>query len=133
MQEQPLLTAHSRDIWVTQKTATQLLIEHSSKRSTLLHGDISAITGLCLNDRHLVITNNRAVVIYKIAKTDNIQDAKEKMLIIKQIHTFNDTDCVRLFIWDETVIILGHENIKFYSLGGIVLRDIYFNDNEGEI
>lgn len=97
-----------------------------------MHADIPAITGVCLNERYLVITNNRTIVIYKIARPDEHQDSKAKTLHISQTHTFTDSDCVQLFIWDETVIVLCHENIKFYSLGGVILREIFFNDTEGD-
>lgn len=132
LQEQPLLSAHQRDIWLAQKTATQLIVEHSSGRSTVLHGDISAITGVCLSERHLAITNNRSIVIYKIARPDEHKDSKAKLLSITQMHTFSDPDCVQLFIWSETLIVLCRENIKLYSLGGVILQEIFFNDTEGE-
>lgn len=128
-----MLSAHARNIWLTQKTATQLIVEHASNRSTILHGDIPAITGVALNDRYLVITNNRVIVVYKIARSDEYEDSKAKALPITQIHTFADSDCVQLFIWDETVIVLCRENIKFYSLGGVILREIFFNDTEGKL
>lgn len=127
-----MLSAHSRDIWLTQKTATQLIVEHSNNRSTVLHSDIPAITGVCINERYLVITNNRIIVVYKIARTEEYQDSKAKTLPITQIHTFTDSECVQLFIWDETVIVLCRENVKFYSLGGVVLREIFFNDTDGK-
>lgn len=130
-QEQPLLTGHCRDIWLTQKTATQLIVEHSSNRSTILHGDIPAITGVSVNERYLVITNSRIIVIYKIGRPDEQQDTKTKVLPITQVHTFTDPDCVQLFIWDEAIIVLCRENIKFYSFGGVILREIFFNDTEG--
>lgn len=130
-QEQPLLSAHTRDIWLTQKSATQLIVDHSSNRSTVLHADIPAITGVSLNERHLVITNNRSIAVYKIARPDECQEAKAKTLHIKHLHTYSDSDCVQLFIWDETVIVLCRENIKFYSLGGVILRELFFSDAEG--
>lgn len=126
-----MLVAHCRDIWACQITATKILIEHSAQRSTTLHGDISVITGLCLSERHLVITNNRTVVVYKITKPDDYE-TKTKSLTVKQLHTFHNVDCVQIFIWDEIIIILGSTDVKFYSLGGVVLRDIYFNENEGK-
>lgn len=127
-----MLSAHSRGIWLTQKTATQLVVEHSSNHSTVLHGDIPAITGVSITERHLVITNNRKIVAYKIARPDEQQDSKAKALSITQMHTFTDSDCVQVFIWDETVIVLCRECIKFYSLGGVILREIFFNDTEGK-
>lgn len=132
LQEQPLLVAHCRDLWACQKTATKILVEFSNKRSMLLHGDLTAITGLALSERHLVITNNRSVVVYKITKPDDYHESKNKTLNIKQLHIFHNIDCVQIFLWDEVIIILGQNDIKFYSLGGVVLREIFFNENEGE-
>lgn len=80
----------------------------------------------------MIITNNRTVVVYKITKPDDFE-SKNRSLAIKQQHTFHNVDCVQIFIWDETIIILGQNDIKFYSLGGVVLREIYFNENEGKI
>lgn len=127
LKEQPLLRAHSRDLWITQKTANQLTIEHSSNKSMILNSDLSAITDLCLNDRYLVVTNKRSVIVYKIT----IQDSHSNPITIKQMNTFKDIDCISLFIWNETIIMVGQENVKFYSLGGVVLREIFSNDMEG--
>lgn len=126
-----MLAAHSRNIWLTQKSATQLIVEHSNNRSTVLLGDISAITSVCLNEQYLVITNNRTVVVYKIAHSDENAANKVMALSITQTHSFTEPDCVQLFIWNEVLMILCRENIKFYSVGGVMLREITFNDTEG--
>lgn len=122
---------HTRDLWATQKTATQLYIEHSSGRSTLLHSDISTITGICLNERHIIITNNRTIAVYKVTRPDEFQDVKGKSLTIKTTGSFQIAECVELFIWDEFIIILGNNDVKLFSLGGVVLREIEFNEHEG--
>lgn len=106
-----------------------MYVEHSSKYSTILRSDISAITGLSLNERNLAITNHKSIAIYKIPRADEFRDSKNAS--IKMIHTFNDADCARIFIFDEIVIVVGYENVRLYSFGGIVLKEIMFNDNEG--
>lgn len=126
-----MLTAYSPNIWITQKTATQLYIEHSSNFSTILRSDISAITGLCLNDRNLAITNHKSVAIYKIPRTDEFHDKTNSSAVIKMIHTFHNVDCSRIFIYDEILVVIGYENVRLYSFNGIVLKEINFNDNEG--
>lgn len=132
MQEQPLLAAYSSSLWVAQKSAAQLYIEHSSDFTSILRSEIPAITGLCMNDRNIAITNQRIIAIYKIPRPGEFQDKTNNTnLAVKLIHTFNDSDCMQIFIYDEILIVLGYEKIRLYSFGGIVLKEITFNDNEG--
>lgn len=128
-----MLTAYSPNIWIRQKSATQLYIEHSSNFSMTLRCEISAITGLCLNERNLAITNQKNIAIYKIPRSDEFKDVKNnKNVTIKHIQTFNVIDCMQIFIYDEMLIVVGYQNVRIYSFGGIVLKEINFNDNEGE-
>lgn len=127
-----MLTAYSPNIWIRQKSATQLYVEHSSNFTTTLQSEVSAITGLCLNERNLAITNQKNIAIYKIPRTDEFKDIKNnKNVSIKHIQTFNVTDCMQIFIYDEMLIVVGYQNVRIYSFGGIVLKEINFNDNEG--
>lgn len=146
MQEQPLLTAYSPSIWIRQMSATQLYIEHSTNFSMTLRVEISAITGLSLNERNIAVTNQKAVAIYKIPRADEFKSAPKSgsssktninstntggNVSINLVQTFNVFDCMNIFIYDETVIVIGYENVRIYSFGGIVLKEINFNDNEG--
>lgn len=144
IQEQPLLTAYSPSIWIRQMSATQLYIEHSSNFSMTLRVEISAITGLSLNERNIAVTNQKSVAIYKIPRADEFKSQKSSKsnsnnntnsassnVGINLIQTFNVFDCMNIFIYDETVIVIGYENVRIYSFGGIVLKEINFNDNEG--
>lgn len=118
-----------------------MYIEHSSNFSTTLRADISAITGLCLNERNLAITNQKSIAIYKIPRTDEFKGQQNPNgnasgeggggASIKHIQTFNVLDCMQIFIYDETVIVVGYQNVRSYSFGGIALKEINFNDNEG--
>lgn len=127
-----MLTAYSANIWIRQKSSTQLYIEHSTNYSMTLRSEISAITGLCLNERNLAITNQKIIAIYKIPRTDEFKDAKNnKNVSIKLIHTFNVIDCMQIFIWNEILIVIGYQNVRIYSFGGIILKEIHFNENEG--
>lgn len=131
-QEQPLLTAYSPNIWIRQKSATQLYVEHSSNFSTILRSDIPAITGLCLNERNLAITNHKIIAIYKIPRADEFKDKTNQNVSIKHVQSFNVTDCMQIYIYDEMLIVVGYQNARIYSFGGIVLKEINFNDNEGK-
>lgn len=141
VQEQPLLTAYSPSIWIRQMSATQLYIEHSSNFSMTLRVEISAITGLSLNERNIAVTNQKSLAIYKIPRADEIKslqngssnntNSTSSNVGINLVQTFNVFDCMNIFIYDETVIVIGYENVRIYSFGGIVLKEINFNDNEG--
>lgn len=143
-QEQPLLTAYSPNIWIRQLSATQLYIEHSSNFSVALRVEISAITGLSLNERNLAVTNQKSVLIYKIPRTDEFKagiqqnggtngnsNSARGNVSISFVQSFNVFDCMNIFIYDETIIVVGYQNVRIYSFGGIVLKEINFNDNEG--
>lgn len=100
----------------------------------ILRSEISAITGLSLNERNLAITNQKNIAIYKIPRIDEFADAKNsKNVSIKHVQTFNVTDCMQIFIYDEMLIVVGYQNVRIYSFGGIVLKEIQFNDIEGNI
>lgn len=111
-----------------------------------LRVEISAITGLSLNERNLAVTNQKSVAIYKIPRTDefkgkqnssnsnnnnNNRNSTSSNVGINLVQTFNVFDCMNIFIYDETVIVIGYQNVRIYSFGGIVLKEINFNDNEG--
>lgn len=137
------MTAYSPSIWIRQLSATQLYIEHSSNFSMTLRVEISAITGLSLNERHIAVTNQKSVAIYKIPRADEFKSHPKSgnnitntnttsgNVSINLVQTFNVLDCMNIFIYDETVIVIGYENVRIYSFGGIVLKEINFNDNEG--
>lgn len=118
-------------------SATQLYIEHSSNFSMTLRVEISAITGLSLNERNIAVTNQKTVAIYKIPRADEFKTQQSgnsnnnNNVAINLVQTFNVFDCMNIFIYDETVIVIGYENVRIYSFGGIVLKEINFNDNEG--
>lgn len=98
-----------------------------------LRSDISAITGLCLNERNLAITNQKTIAIYKIPRAEEFKEKQNKNVGIKHIQTFNVFDCMQIFMYDEIVTVVGYQNVRIYSFGGIVLKEINFNDNEGTV
>lgn len=120
-------------MWIIQKSANQLYIDHTSNFSTTFQSEISAITGMCLSERNLAITNQKNIAIYKIPRPDEFQDRRSnRSLSIKLVHSFVDSDCQQMFIYEENLIVVGHEKVRIFSFGGIVLKEITFNNNEGK-
>lgn len=127
------MSAHCREIWATQRNANQVYVQTDTDKSTYLQADANiSITDLCLTKRNMLLTNGRIVVVYKITIEDDLADVKlNKGLSIKLMNTFV-AECIQLFIHDENIIVLGQIDVKIFSLGGVVLRELHFNDNEGE-
>lgn len=127
------MSAHCREIWATQRNASQVYVQNDTNKSTYLQADANiSITDLCLTKRNMLLTNGRTVVVYKITIEDDLADVKmNKGLSIKLMHTFV-AECIQLFIHDENIIVLGQIDVKIFSLGGVVLRELHFNDNEGK-
>lgn len=127
------MSAHCREIWATQRNANQVYVQNDTNKSTYLQADANvSITDLCLTKRNMLLTNGRTVVVYKITIEDDLADVKmNKGLSIKLMNTFV-AECIQLFIHDENIIVLGQIDVKIFSLGGVVLRELHFNDNEGE-
>lgn len=126
------MSAHCREIWATQRNANQVYVQCDADKSTYLQADANiSITDLCLTKRNMSLTNGRTVVVYKIAIEDDLADVTvNKGLNIKLMNTFV-AECMQLFIHDENIIVLGQIDVKIFSLGGVVLRELHFNDNEG--
>lgn len=49
------------------------------------------------------------------------------------MHSFVDSNCQQMFIFEENLIVVGHDKVRIYSFGGIVLKEITFNNNEGNL
>lgn len=116
-----------------QRNANQVFVQNDTNKSTYLQADANiSITDLCLTQRNMLLTNGRTVHVYKITIEDDLADVKmNKGLSIKLMNTFA-AECIQLFIHDENIIVLGQIDVKIFSLGGVVLRELHFNDNEGE-
>lgn len=157
-----MLTAHIRELWITQKTANKIQIETKSASisesalCTTIQTDI-AITNLCLNERNIIISNGRCIVVYKLTidslsqnNSNNVKNNHSSESItnsstatamsinslylnlnIKLINTFIVNECTQLFIYEESIVVLGQLDIKIYSLGGVILKELHFNDIEG--
>lgn len=127
------MSAHCREIWATQRNANQVYVQNDADKSTYLQADANlSITDLCLTKRNMLLANGRTIAVYKIIVEDDLADVKlNKGLSIKLMSTFV-AECIQLFIHDENIIVLGQIDVKIYSLGGVVLRELHFNDNEGK-
>ncbi|CAO1309472.1 unnamed protein product [Diamesa hyperborea] len=121
LKEQPLMSYHTRDLWVTQRSANKVLIENSSQQTATVTADIS-ITNLCLTDFNLILTNGRVVMIYKI-QLDN--------LTVRFSSTFN-CENVQIFIYDQNIICMSQTSVVILSLNGVQLQEISFSDHEGK-
>lgn len=124
-------SSHCRNIWSTQKSANEVYIENSNGNKTTIYSDIS-ITELYINENNFVITNGKNVIVYKIQYEDDndVNDIK-KSLSIKTLNTFV-TDCLEIFLYEQSIVTLGQMDIKILSLGGIILQNLILTDGEGE-
>lgn len=129
LQEQPLISFHKRNIWAVQRSANQVYVEHSCGKSTTVHADIS-ITNLSLTELNFIVSNGRTIVTYKISKDSELSDT-DKSLSIKLLQNFG-AECLSLYIHDQNIICLTTNDVKIYSLGGVILKEILCNDNEGK-
>jgi intraflagellar transport protein 140 len=140
LKEQPLMSYHTREIWATQRSANQVLIENSTQQTTLVTSDIS-ITNLCLTDMNLILTNGKAVMVYKIQRTS--QDSIDQSLKASNEIKLNDNlsarfsstfNCenLQIFIHEQNVICVGQNEVTILSLNGVKLQEVSFSDHEGK-
>lgn len=127
LKEQPLMSGHSRNVWASQKTASQVFIENSDGNCGNVQMEIS-ITDLCLNDVNLIMTNGRTVIVNKIVVMDD--DIKNKTLNIKTLNCFT-TECLKILLYEQCIVALGQNDIKILSLGGVTLQELQVTEMEG--
>uniref|UniRef100_A0A182PVU1 Uncharacterized protein n=1 Tax=Anopheles epiroticus TaxID=199890 RepID=A0A182PVU1_9DIPT len=137
LKEQSLLSAHARQVWATQKKSNELLIRHASGREVMLHTDISIIH-LALNELHLVVTNGRTVAVYRIDQAGSMRgtgmangESDGNVLAVSFVDSFA-IECVAVYLYEQSIVALCSEQVKIYSLSGIILQEIVFNGNEGK-
>lgn len=142
LKEQPLMSYHTRDIWATQRSANQVLIENSSQHTSLVTSDI-AITNLCLTDLNLILTNGKTIMIYKILRTSQdsiVADQSLKAtndirlnenLSVRYSSTFN-CENLQIYIHEQSVICVGQNDVQILSLNGVKLQEVPFTDHEGK-
>lgn len=142
LKEQPLMSYHTRDIWVTQRAANQVLIENSQQQTSLVTSDIS-ITNLCLTDMNLIVTNGKAIAVYKIQRSSQdsiVADQSLKSVNDIKLHdnltarfatTFNSEN-LQVFVHEQNVICVGQNDVTILSLNGVKLQEVPFTDHEGK-
>lgn len=136
-----------------QKSANQIFIEHTNPTaSAILNCDI-AITNIALSIKYVILTNGRKISAYKVtlnnsscsSSTSNEQQhqqlrlygsrstrsAEKTTLNIEFMQTFN-CECLDLYIHDESIFCLTSRDVKLYSMGGVVLKEITTGENEGK-
>lgn len=126
LKEQPLMSAHSRNLWASQKNANQIFMENFEGNIGNVEMEIS-ITDLCLNDSNLIVTNGRTVFVNKILLDDDI---KNKTLSIKSLNSFS-TECLKMLLFDQCLVVLGQNDVKLLSFGGVTLQEFQVSEMEG--
>lgn len=152
LKEQALLSCHTRTLWATQKKSNELvLVQQNAPRSaatgetdrrTAVMKSDNSIIHLALSEINLVVTNGRTVAVYRVggggpsltsssrATTTTGGDENADALSITHAGSFG-VDCVAIYLYEQQVVALGAEQVKIYSLSGVVLQEIFFNENEG--
>lgn len=105
-------------------------MQHSTGKSLYLHTDV-AVTDFFLTKLHLAVTNERQIAVYKVVDHSDLLDDGSKSFAITPMNTFTG-ESVQLFVYEENILALGHADVKIFSLGGVMLRQLHFNDTEGE-
>uniref|UniRef100_A0A182NDP1 Uncharacterized protein n=1 Tax=Anopheles dirus TaxID=7168 RepID=A0A182NDP1_9DIPT len=131
LKEQSLLSAHARHLWATQRKSNELLVRHASGREAVLRTDI-AIIHLALSELHVVVTNGRTVAVYRIEQAGTMRagEAEANALVVAPAENF-PVDCVAVYLYEQSIVTLGTEHVKIYSLSGIILQELTFGGNEG--
>ncbi|XP_062537441.1 intraflagellar transport protein 140 homolog [Armigeres subalbatus] len=157
LKEQALLSCHTRTLWATQKKSNELVLVQQNlslsatpvgsdggeagRRTAVMKSD-NSIIHLALSEINLVVTNGRTVAVYRVSgggptlssaslsrATGGDEDADA--LSITYVGSFG-VDCVAIYLYEQNVVTLGAEQVKIYSLSGVVLQEIFFNENEGK-
>ncbi|XP_055586637.1 intraflagellar transport protein 140 homolog [Uranotaenia lowii] len=150
LKEQALLSGHTRNLWATQKKSNELeLVQQSTSvasgqsprfRTATVRSD-NSIINLALNEISLVLTNGRTVSIYRvgnagggssmISSAASVSDYDGESLMLTPAGSFL-VDCVAIYLYEQNVVALGSDQVKIYSLSGVIYQEIFFSDNEGK-
>ena len=143
MKEQNICICYSEKVWVTQKTANQVLIE--STDCNLLQTLDEQVTDVSCNECIVAFTNGRSVSTYEIvwrSPTDRtssfelnnkLSEWQEKLskISLNLVATFS-CDSEKILVHGKSVIALYVSGITVYSVNGRTLTRIPVVDNEGE-
>ncbi|KAL7020245.1 hypothetical protein ACKWTF_011435 [Chironomus riparius] len=142
LKEQPLMSYHTRELWAIQRASNQILIvqqQQNVQQQFTVNCDVS-ITNVCLNDLHLILTNGKTVMLYKIQKTshqiDNITTNNDLMLSDNLTARFLSSfscEIFQIFIYNENVICINQQSVIVMSLNGVKLQEHSFTEHDGKI
>lgn len=139
LKEQPLLSRFSKEMWVSQKSANQLVITHVTGAKTNLTADIP-ILELCLSDTgHIIISNGHTITIYRVKLETSaiklssvITTDSDQKLSISPISSFVVESTLQLFMYDQSIVVLTVNEAKIVSMSGVILHALFFTDMEGK-
>ncbi|RZC33588.1 hypothetical protein BDFB_000428 [Asbolus verrucosus] len=143
MKEQTICTCFSEEIWATQKTANQILLE-SCKSNFLLQLD-SQVTDMSIDGNHAIFTNGRLISLYEINwespdserfelnSTISKQSDSTTMndFTVKALHTFT-CDNEKILLHKRIIIVLTPKSVLLRGLNGSPVSTVSIPSNEGE-
>lgn len=132
LKEQSLSTCHSENIWATQKTATQILLETQTS-NLALKTDVQ-VTGMSLNTEHIAVTNGRVITIYSISyknADETFVKKKDSQIETNLIGTFS-CDNEKIIIFGKNIIALTSQGVFIKNSNGLTISHIPVINSEGE-
>jgi intraflagellar transport protein 140 len=141
MKEQTICTCCSEEIWCTQKTANQILVE-SAKSNYVLHL-ASQVTDMSINENYAVFTNGRLISVYEVqweqADTDKFelnstiskQSESGADFAIKLLATFN-CDNEKVLVHKKVIVVLSPKCVLIRNLNGSAVATLATASHEAE-
>ncbi|CAH2002580.1 unnamed protein product [Acanthoscelides obtectus] len=136
MKEQNICCDFSEKIWVTQKTATQVLLETENGNQLLqLHAQC---TGMAISEEMFAVTNGKIITVYDICwkKAENTLDASNNKandadFNVKEISSFShENDGIIMF--QKTVVSINSKAVSLHTHTGSLLTSLTSGLSEGE-
>ncbi|VEN35720.1 unnamed protein product [Callosobruchus maculatus] len=136
MKEQNICCDFSEKIWVTQKTAAQVLLE--SENGNHLMQLRSQSTGMAISEEMFAVTNGKNITVYEISwkKAENTLDsannkASDADFGVKEISTFShDNDGIIIF--QKTILSINSKAVSLHSHTGSLITSLTSGLSEGE-
>lgn len=132
LKEQSLSTCHSENIWATQKTATQILLETAAS-NFVLKTDVQ-VTGMSLNSEYIAVTNGRVITVYSIniKSTDDTYDKKRDTQLETNLQGTFSCDNEKIIMYGKNVIALTANGVFIKNSNGLTVSHIPVINSEGE-
>ncbi|XP_063916884.1 intraflagellar transport protein 140 homolog [Zophobas morio] len=141
MREQTISTCFCEEIWCTQKTANQILVE--SKKSNFLLQLEAQVTDMSINENYAIFTNGRLISVYEIYwESPDSERFELNSSISKQTETSTDfsikmltsfsCDNEKILIYKKIIIILTPKSVLLRNLNGSTLTTLVTTTVEGE-